>query len=265
MPKSTPRIHPITTSLGAGMKAIFRVCAVLALSMHSLLASATIYAADLLAPGDGLLTVDSASGLEWLDLTVTRNATYPQVLNSAWQGQDWRFATSDDIRGLLGNAASAPGESSFLYLLGGVPAPQALSEQLGGQNWLLTGVAAGDAADANGYRTQWTILESRQPGISSPSVVLSDYGPTLVDVIVSGGTGMQGSGSGSSGANSQTGVFVRVTTSQVNPLIANPDAGYFLVRSASAVPELGTLPMLTLGLAGLAALRARRRHSPCQA
>ena len=70
-------------------------------------ASADLGEADLLAPGDGLLTVDSASGLEWLDLTETTGQTYDAVL-AGFGGftttLGFRFATASEVSALYTNA-----------------------------------------------------------------------------------------------------------------------------------------------------------------
>jgi hypothetical protein len=56
--------------------------------------------ADWLAPGDGLLTVDSTTGLEWLDLTVTKSMTVAEVtaqLAPGGQFEGFSYASSDQV------------------------------------------------------------------------------------------------------------------------------------------------------------------------
>lgn len=62
-------------------------------------------ASDWKSAGDGLITVDSANGLEWLDLSVAYGKTYDEVQSDLLsQGQlleGFRYATKDDLNGFL--------------------------------------------------------------------------------------------------------------------------------------------------------------------
>lgn len=51
----------------------------LLLGMLTKPASAVLISTDLLTAGDGLLTLDTATGLEWLDLTQTVGQSYNSV------------------------------------------------------------------------------------------------------------------------------------------------------------------------------------------
>ncbi len=51
--------------------------AAIGLTLNS--AQAAIFERDLLSPGDRLITVDTSTGLEWLDLDVTRNTSYSAI------------------------------------------------------------------------------------------------------------------------------------------------------------------------------------------
>ena len=56
--------------------------------------------ADWLTSGDGLVTYDSNTGLEWLDLTVTANRTYNDISSLFDVGEEfegWRYATSTEL------------------------------------------------------------------------------------------------------------------------------------------------------------------------
>lgn len=68
---------------------------------------AGLVSADLDAGGDGLVTRDTASGLDWLDLPVTQNYSVNQIL-SGLNGRNfitegWRYATIDEVHQLLGH------------------------------------------------------------------------------------------------------------------------------------------------------------------
>jgi hypothetical protein len=91
------------------MKSAIRVLScvsVLSLAALSATAHAALVSRDLLSPGDGLLTLDEATGLEWLDVSVIPSYTLGEYLNDpdnlGTLGFD--FATRDEIFGLLLNA-----------------------------------------------------------------------------------------------------------------------------------------------------------------
>jgi hypothetical protein len=61
--------------------------------------------------GANSITLDTDSGLEWLDLTVTQNRSYADVANQFGSGgefQGWRHATINDLVTLQTNAGFAP-------------------------------------------------------------------------------------------------------------------------------------------------------------
>jgi hypothetical protein len=96
---------------------------------------ATLTGADLYAPGDQFITVDSDTGLSWLDLTATLNLSAHDILNGAggWKSAGFRYATSaevaelflhSDANAVLSNGTSMvsaqnlPGALALLQLLG---------------------------------------------------------------------------------------------------------------------------------------------------
>jgi hypothetical protein len=77
-------------------------------------AFAALSSTDWLAPGDGLLTLDSATGLYWLDVPVTANRTYFSVLADTAAGQPlegFRYATAAEVVQLFTDAGIAAGAS----------------------------------------------------------------------------------------------------------------------------------------------------------
>lgn len=59
-----------------------------------------------LYPGNEYLTYDAQSGLEWLDLGVTREFTYNEILGMTGSGQileGFRFASHSEVHTLFGN------------------------------------------------------------------------------------------------------------------------------------------------------------------
>jgi len=60
--------------------------------------AATLFSADLNAPGDGLLTVDTATSLQWLDLTATVGQPRANVLAGSYvTAQGFRYATANEV------------------------------------------------------------------------------------------------------------------------------------------------------------------------
>ena len=51
--------------------------------LFALPAGATLQVVDLFAPGDGLLTRESDTGLDWLDPTTTQNQSYNSIATGA--------------------------------------------------------------------------------------------------------------------------------------------------------------------------------------
>lgn len=93
--------------------------------------SANLVEYGLLHQEDGLLTLDTQTGLEWLDLTATRNISYSDVIGG-YGGYvttfDFRVATESDINGLFQNVgvpdefsddeANIPGATQLFLFLG---------------------------------------------------------------------------------------------------------------------------------------------------
>lgn len=57
----------------------------------------TLLSADLNAAGDGLLTRDTATSLEWLDLTATVGQSRADVLAGSYVAHGFRYATKDEV------------------------------------------------------------------------------------------------------------------------------------------------------------------------
>ena len=63
--------------------------------------SASLIEVDFRTPGDGLLTLDTSTGLEWLDVIASENLSYNDVINGVgndWlNGQGFRYANTDEV------------------------------------------------------------------------------------------------------------------------------------------------------------------------
>ncbi|KIF82486.1 PEP-CTERM sorting domain-containing protein [Noviherbaspirillum autotrophicum] len=78
---------------------------VLSLLLGLQTAHAALVAEDYSSVGDGLITLDTESGLEWLDFTATRGLTVSQVLSGmGGYSATFRYATRSEIQELLAHA-----------------------------------------------------------------------------------------------------------------------------------------------------------------
>jgi len=67
------------------------------------LANAALIEKDLFAIGDGLVTLDTDTNLEWLDLTQTLNLSHDQIIAGAggWTGIGFTYATTTQVTALF--------------------------------------------------------------------------------------------------------------------------------------------------------------------
>lgn len=252
----------------------------LAASLSTSWASAALTSVDLRSAGDGLLTVDSTSGLAWLDLSVTQGLSAEQVWAGPWKNQGFRLASRDEVQGLLDAAGRLEPDQPFLALLGAVPASPELSAWLGGPTLTLAGVIAGDLyVPENPVVPLWSLLETRMttlpPLPGNPDTPLSDYpGPSIGETVYgsevwSGGSASSTTSSplvgqvtdvvSSQGPSLTLGTYIRLKESAIALNQAQADAGVFLVRDISPVPEASTWAMMAVGLVGLGWVHRRRR------
>ncbi len=80
---------------------------VIAGSLLTINAHAALFSVDWQTSGDGLITKDANTGLEWLDLTETTNLTYPEVLAETVAGgkfSNWSIASNTEVLELWSSA-----------------------------------------------------------------------------------------------------------------------------------------------------------------
>ena len=92
-------------------------------------AQSALFSVDLFTPGDALLTRDTDTGLDWLDLTETKGLSYDAIAggNGGWIALGFGFANLDHVRTLFQNAGivnlggeSVPGNYQGVTLLMGL-------------------------------------------------------------------------------------------------------------------------------------------------
>ena len=111
---------------------IGRSLAVTILLLVSGQVNATLISTDLVVgSGDSLITYDTVSALEWLDIPLTAGLTYSYVESLLWamSGQGWRHATTNDITDFFVRNLSADGSTPTSSYTAG-PDPSALVQCL---------------------------------------------------------------------------------------------------------------------------------------
>ncbi len=182
---------------------------------------------DWLNSGDSLITYDNASGLEWLDLTVTRGWSVGQTIdilanNSLYSG--WRMAEQSEVKNLFEHVLF----TDFTFDQASFP---------------------GNVIYGTGTREQGLLMTSlfgnTAPQYEAVSYGIASIGDNLVEF---------------------HGSFVSGTDNRLyhNDTLDNnfsySQAGVFLVRGDSAsVPESAPVTLFALGLAAM--LYGRRRRS----
>tara|TARA_Y100001956_G_scaffold23660_1_gene23399 strand:- start:2022 stop:2663 length:642 start_codon:yes stop_codon:yes gene_type:complete len=99
-------------------------------------ANAELMEFDLESEGDGLVTLDTNSGLMWLDLTVTGGKSISQVKGMLANGEleGWRLPTAQDVYDLALSTFSALDDTSGTYLYLPTAAEDVEQFSLMGQN-----------------------------------------------------------------------------------------------------------------------------------
>jgi hypothetical protein len=196
---------------------IASVVAAFLLSIH---ASAALIEVDLADPGDGLLTRDTDTGLDWLDLTLTFNLSYDEVAADIGVGlpAGFRHATQSEVVALFATGGvSVPTNADF----GAYPNAIALMDLLG-----CTGYQCGTTLE---FITGTMDLDVFDPLYSITLLVLVNHIQSNVNATILS----------SEPKNASSG-----------------DAGHYLVR---AIPEPGTAALFGIGIVCVAVSRRSAR------
>ena len=132
-------------------------------------ASAVLIVTDLLTPGDGWVTRDTETDLDWLDVFLTQNLSYDDVQGGAggWIADGWRHATEAEVCDLFERhglvPVPCPGDVSTNGTVGGD-----LHPFLGATSGFQTGIYDdGDADPRVGTASQ--VFFVIPPGIQASS------------------------------------------------------------------------------------------------
>lgn len=94
--------------------------ALLVLSLVSLppTARGALIELDLQVPGDGLITLDTNTNLEWLDPSLTLGLSFDEVSGGAggWIADGWRYATGAEVCNLFSSNVFALSECPSLFV-----------------------------------------------------------------------------------------------------------------------------------------------------
>jgi PEP-CTERM motif len=198
----------------------------------ALSARASLVSLDYLSSGDGLLTRDTVSALDWLDVTRTVNQTYDQVRTGSYYTDGFRHATKAELQTLFLHAGTPDDGYSLSQTY---PFETRALARLVGLTILTT-----DRESASGFTgTDFfgnTVTTATHP-IGTPfSALLGKIN------FLNPGTGEAHFAGGHPFRND-----------------AGPNYGSFLVRP---IPLPGTMILFGSGLIGFWTARARRRPDP---
>ena len=192
-------------------------------------AQADLIEKDLMLPGDGLVTLDTDTGLEWLDITATVGRSYDDISSLMDHGEEfygWRYAYSTELQEMIIHftGVNTTSLSTVFYW------DSRIIEELQS----LIGTTYFDSNN-NLYGTQGFLEDTNTNG--------SHMGASFSSRILSDGRYLGESRVEATYSNSNT-----VWTSY----------GSFLVRDSINVPEPSTLALFGLGLLGMGLMRRKK-------
>ena len=178
-------------------------------------AAAAIIELDLVAPGDGWVTRDTGAGLDWLDLTVTKDLAFQDVADGAggWADEGWRAATSGEVCDLFLTLGAAPSPCPGVAVIDG---------PVGAVHLSFLGITT---ITPSGSEQFWGFFDDGGDPMRVGVVEFSVERPT-----------------------GSLRTYIAVRPSSWDAAQSASDNGVFLVR---AIPEPSSAALLLIGLAGL--------------
>lgn len=190
-------------------------------------ANATLLSQDYIVGGDGLLTHDSDTGLEWLDLIATNLQSVNSVLGGygGYIQNGFRYATDDEVLALLTHAGITHFDG--VLRVQDWPGTQLFQDLFGITNYISPNdpyYSWGMTEPDFGYQAAHLVFVATKPfGYAGGAARFESYG---------------------------------------QPFSATDTVGSFLVRGVTPIPEPETWMMMVSGLAALAFVTRKRRTNP---
>ena len=217
-------------------------------------AQATLSARDLNAVGDGLLTFDSATNLEWLDPSKSLNRSLNDLTgvdgtnDFADPGSPFfgfRYATAAEMFVLFDNGGVRPGsEGTTTGIVDVQVSDPSNSAFLSFRDLFFdggVGVAMFDSTTANGSITS-----------------TNGYAEIAFVAEIPEGTNAKGGLLPFESARNRSIVNVPLNLTFTDGTTSEPTLGSFLLRNAASVPEPSSMLLFFFGLGGIAAMRWRK-------
>lgn len=198
---------------------------------------------DYLAAGDGLITYDKSTGLEWLDLTVTQGFSMLEVeANASIWVDGWQWATIAQMQTMFDHASDY--NNSFEEPLIAYPIADILGPTV-------TNVQPGE------YITKYALGFSREFLFDTQ---LYEYGYDYGTARIKGGINLDTSDPWYPYlpfplCDDPCATFTLTGWRESD---TDPNYGAWLVREASVVPEPSILVLIGLGLAGIGFARRKK-------
>lgn len=198
----------------------------------------------------GDFLADTATGLNWLDVTQSVNMSYSAVssqFGAGGQFEGWRYATGDEFNALITNATGTPTAGNYGYINQEVDRTDALVALLG---------STLDTYWTNAYGTTYDAFVGRAEG----EAVDYTYG-MLADLTSFGSPWIAMIYDGEYAINQVVNDYSRAHQAFTGTNLANYVTGSFLVRQETSIPEPSAIALLAIGLLGLGVSRRRARTS----
>ena len=206
----------------------FAALSVLLCLFFSAQSSAELIAVDLMSAGDQLLTRDTRTGLDWLDLTATLGLSVGDITDDAggWASRGFVYASTPQVQQLFLDAD--PSNPAVNVSAAKIPAALVLLDLLGVTN-------------PGPSNNEFDVLGNGIEGVGEPGANLAYFADYGTDTAVTVGF-----------------LFVRDGTAPIT--FKDPMVGSFLVRTPASIPEPSTILLLTVGLMGMTV--SRRAFDP---
>ena len=191
---------------------------------------------------------DTATGLDWLDVTQSVNLSFDAVnaqLGAGGQFAGWRYATGDEFNALITNATGTPTAGNYGYINQEPDRTDALVALLWSTLDTYWTDAYGLTYDASAGRAEGEAVDYTYGMLAD----LTSFGSPWIAMIYDGDYAI----------NEVVNDYSYAHRAFTGTSLANTLTGSFLVRQPTSVPEPSAVALLTIGLLGLGVARRRAR------